>query len=154
MRKTTKKKMKMRMIKATMQNQPMKPILLSDPALGLLKHVTKPLVCQLNHHSRSLKEYSHHLVRMDQLPSHLSNRHSLLLSKELQSNLQHHLLSLADHQHHLLHHLLHRLLLHLESEHLCNLQYKLHHGLHHKLHLNNLHQYLGINNLLMSDDLT
>ena len=66
--------MKIRIIKTTMQNQSMKPILQSNPVLGLLKYMTKPLMYQENHHSRSLKEYFHHLVRIDQLPSHLSNK--------------------------------------------------------------------------------
>ena len=43
------KKMKIRIIKATMQNQPIKPILQSNPVLGLLKHMTKPLMYQENH---------------------------------------------------------------------------------------------------------
>src|SRR5258708_14162614 len=91
MRRSMKKKMRMK--KITMKILLMKFTLLNDPALGLLKHVKEPLVCQeKHHHERSLKEYFHHLVRNDLFSHHNPSLHNDHLH---QCNLQHHLLSLA-----------------------------------------------------------
>lgn len=135
------RKKKRKMMMTTMkQILLMKYIQLNDPALRLLKHVRRLLVClEKSHHNRSLKEYSHHLVRIDQLPSHPSSRHSQHLLKDQQHNLQHHP---SPHTDHLLHHLLH-----LKSNHPFNLQHKQHLIPHLKQHLTNPHQYLGINSL-------